>query len=147
MLSFLKMPIASLRLQLEHLTSCIPCSIWTVSVDCCDDFILLDRSRQCTAQAAVFLVAHRLTCPRHAAAAATGCARNPQRSRKAVPKPAARRTAQRALGTVQAHSNAVTMAGLAEGSAVGIGQTPAYDGALPILRYAPGALTIHELPH
>ena len=40
-----------------------------------------------------------------------------------------------------------TTASLAEGSAVGIGQTPAYDGALPILRYAPGVLTIHELPH
>lgn len=63
------------------------------------------------------------------------------------PKPAACRAARRALGTVQAHSNAVTRASLPEGSAVGIGQTPAYDGALPILRYAPGALTIHELPH
>lgn len=63
------------------------------------------------------------------------------------PKPAACRAARCALGTVQAHSNAVIRASLAEGSAVGIGQTPAYDGALPILRYAPGALTIHELPH
>lgn len=139
--------MASLRLQLAHLTSCIAWSIWKPSAHCCDDFILLDRLRQCAAQATVLLVAHQLTCPPPCSGCCDKMRARPATWRNAIPQPAARRAARRALGTVQAHSNAVTVASLAEGSVVGIGQTPAYDGALPILRNAPGALTIHELPH